>query len=413
MKLSVNIDRLLVDLNDLARLSDAPAPAVTRVLFTDKDLAAREFLKGVFEKVGLAVRQDAIGNIFARWEGSDPSLPAICTGSHTDAIPFSGMYDGTIGVLGPVEAIRALKSAGYQPRRSIEILMFTAEEPTRFKLGCLGSRLLSGRLDPATADSLADDGGKAVAELRLAAGCTGSLASVKLAPGRYAGFVELHIEQGPILEQKGLAIGAVTAIAAPATLKVRYTGPGGHAGGVMMADRADPLLAGARLALDVDAAAREDGGADTVGTVGVLDVHPRAVNSIPRDVSLEIDVRDIDGARRDRVLSRIQESAVRFGRERGTPTTVELINADPPAVCDATILEAIDASADAAGLAHQRMVSRAYHDSLFMAMICPTAMIFIPCRDGVSHRPDEYASPEHLRGGVEVLARTLAKLSVQ
>ncbi len=204
----------------------------------------------------------------------------------------------------------------------------------------------------------------------------------------------------------------MTAIAAPATLRVRYTGPGGHAGGVMMADRADPLLAAAKLALEVDAAARTTGGVETVGTVGILDVHPRAVNSIPRDVMMEIDVRDIDGARRDRVLERIRFGAERYGRERGVPTTIEELNADPPAACDARIVEAIEKSAAERGLKCQRMVSRAYHDSSFMSLVAPISMIFIPCREGISHRPEEYASPEAIRGGVEVLARTLAKLAI-
>jgi hydantoinase/carbamoylase family amidase len=178
-----------------------------------------------------------------------------------------------------------------------------------------------------------------------------------------------------------------------------------------MPDRKDPLLAAAKLALEVEGAALELGGAQTVGTVGVLDVHPRAVNSIPRDVMLEIDVRDIDGPRRDRVLKRVRASAGRLGEERKVTTTVEQINADPPVTCDETIIAAIEASAADAGLACQRMISRAYHDTTFMSLVAPVGMIFIPCRNGISHRPEEYASPESIAAGVEVLARTLARLA--
>lgn len=411
MDLRVDIDRLSSELARLAQFSDAPAPAVTRVLFTAPDMAARKFLVGLFEEAGLVVRQDAVGNLFARWVGSDADAPAVATGSHTDAIPFSGMYDGTVGVLGGLEAIRTLQRAGVKPRRSIEVIMFTAEEPTRFGLGCVGSRLLGGQLSPEKAAALVDESGATLEAARIGAGCTGSLADVALAKDAYSAFVELHIEQGKRLERAELDIGAVTAIAAPATLRVRYSGPGGHAGGVMMADRSDPLLAAAKLALEVDAAARTTGGLDTVGTVGILDVHPRAVNSIPRDVMMEIDVRDIDGERRDRVLERIRFGAERYGRERGVPTTIEQINSDPPATCDDRIVAAIEKSAADAGLKCQRMVSRAYHDSSFMSLAAPISMIFIPCRDGVSHRPEEYASPEAIAGGVEVLARTLAKLA--
>jgi N-carbamoyl-L-amino-acid hydrolase len=409
----VQIDELMAELRRLSEFSDAPAPAVTRVLFSASDMLARDYVSALCCEAGLGVRTDASGNIFARWEGADPSLPAVATGSHTDAIPFSGMYDGTVGVLGGLEAIRTLKRAGIKPQRAIELIMFTSEEPTRFGLGCVGSRLLGGQLDPAKAAKLVDEQGLEFDAVRAKAGCMGSLADVRLKPGHYAKFVELHIEQGPLLERAGLAIGAVTALAAPATLRVRYQGPGGHAGGVYMKDRQDPLLAAAKLALEVEAAALELGGAETVGTVGVLDVHPRAVNSIPRDVMLEIDVRDIDGARRDQVFQRLRQRAVELGAERGTPTRIEQINADPPTTCDEAIIAAIEASAADAGLSCRRMISRAYHDTTFMSLVCPVGMMFIPCRDGMSHRPEEYASPEAIAGGVEVLARTLSRLAAE
>jgi N-carbamoyl-L-amino-acid hydrolase len=409
--LNVDIARTTAELDRLAQFSDVPAPAVQRVVFTPTDLAARRYLMELFAEAGLSVRVDPVGNIFARWVGTDPSLPAVATGSHTDAIPYSGKYDGTVGVLGGLEAIRALRKAGGKPRRSVELIMFTSEEPTRFAYGCLGSRLLSGQLPPNVAAKLTDADGKNLDAVRQNAGFSGSLADVRLKPGYYSAFAELHIEQGPLLERANLDIGAVTAIAAPAALRVRYTGPGGHAGGVMMADRRDPLLAASRLALEVDASARESGSPDTVGTVGVLDVHPRAVNSIPRDVLLEIDVRDIDGPRRDRVLERIKQRAQQFGDEFGVPTTIEMINADPPATSNPAIVAAIEQSCVDAKLSHQRMVSRAYHDSLFMSLVCPIAMIFIPCRDGMSHRPEEYSSPAAIRAGIEVLARTLYQLA--
>jgi ureidoglycolate amidohydrolase len=411
MKLSVDIERLSEELERLSEFSDAPKPAVTRVLFTAPDMAARAYLTALFVEAGLTVRTDAVGNIFARYEGTDASLPAVATGSHTDAIPFSGMYDGTVGVLGGLEAIRALHRAGVRTQRSIELVMLTSEEPTRFAYGCLGSRLMGGQLDPAKASGLTDEQGNTLEAVRTAAGYKGSLADVRLKKGFYEKWVELHIEQGPLLERAELPIGIVTAISAPAALRVRYQGPGGHAGGVYMPDRKDPLLAAAKLAIEVDSAARQLGGAETVGTVGVLDVHPRAVNSIPRDVMLEIDIRDIDGARRDKVLERVRTAAEAYGPERGVTTSVELINADPPTTCDPAILDAIEASAAEAGLKSQRMISRAYHDSTFMSLVAPVSMIFIPCKDGISHRPEEYASPEAIRGGVEVLARTLSRLA--
>jgi ureidoglycolate amidohydrolase len=411
VELTIDNQRIAEELQRLAEFSDAPPPAVTRVAFTPQDMAARAYVGALCCEAGLQVRTDAVGNTFARLEGGEPDLPAVGTGSHIDAIPFSGKYDGTVGGLGGLEALRAIQRAGVKPRRSIELLVFTSEEPTRFSYGCLGSRLLGGQLDPAKAADLVDAEGARLDDVRKSVGFKGSLANVRLSRGHYAHWVELHIEQGPLLEQAGVPIGAVTNISAPAALRVRYQGPGGHAGGVYMADRHDPLLAAAQLALAVEAAALVFGGKESVGTVGVLDVHPRAVNSIPRDVALEIDVRDIDGPRRDRVLEQIRDAAPRFADKRGVTVTIEEINADPPVACDEQIITAIESAAADAGQECWRIISRAYHDTTFMSLVAPVGMIFIPCREGMSHRPEEYASPEAIGAGVEVLARTLLQLA--
>lgn len=178
MHISIDRTRLMSELKQLATFSDAPAPAVTRVLFTPSDLAARKFFQAACEATGLEFRADACGNLFARWAGTDPTLPAIATGSHCDAIPHSGRYDGTVGVWGGLEAIRALRAVGFKPTRSIDLIMFTAEEPTRYGIGCLGSRLMAGVLDPSTADSLLDVDGSSFQQTRKAAGCRGALSEV-------------------------------------------------------------------------------------------------------------------------------------------------------------------------------------------------------------------------------------------
>jgi len=203
----------------------------------------------------------------------------------------------------------------------------------------------------------------------------------------------------------------VTHIAAPASLRIQIEGEGGHAGGKLMPGRKDALAAAAELILALERAAKSTGVIDTVGTVGVCEVFPGAVNSIPSRVRLETDIRDIDGARRDRVIDALHTACTDVQGRRGVIVTTELVNADPPATCDPAILSAMETSAAEAGRTSSRMVSRAYHDSLFMARITPVAMLFIPCRGGVSHRPDEYASPEWISNGVEVLARTLALLA--
>jgi ureidoglycolate amidohydrolase len=358
------------------------------------------------------VREDPVGNMFARWTGARPELAAIGTGSHIDAIPHSGKFDGTVGVLGGLEAIRSLQQSGFTPQRSIELLLFTAEEPTRFGLGCLGSRMLSGDLDPSADTRLKDSAGNTLAQLRGAAGFDGALDQVRLPDGYYAAFVELHIEQGPQLEREGLAAGIVTSIAAPAALRIAVEGEGGHAGGMLMPDRKDAFCAAAEIVLAVEQSALATGAIDTCGTVGKCHIFPGAANSIPSRVDMEVDIRDTDEQRRNGVLRAIEHACNRVAAKRNVQVRVTPINADAPAACSPRIIEAAVQAATENGLAYKKMVSRAYHDSLFMARIAPVGMVFIPCRGGVSHRPDEYSAPQEIENGVKVLASTLAKLSM-
>jgi N-carbamoyl-L-amino-acid hydrolase len=434
MHLSINTSRLLDELHHLATLTDCPPPAdanlpapttaVTRIVFTPRDLEARAYTTSLAESAGFTVSVDAVGNTFFRWPGTDPTLPAVGTGSHADAIPHAGMYDGTVGVLGGLEAMRALKESGFTPRRSLETVLFTSEEPTRFGIGCLGSRLLGGVLSPEAADALKDrlpdtepeaPTGLTLRDVRTAAGFTGDLATVKLAEDHYAAWVELHIEQGPLLEREGIPLGIITNIAAPASYRYTISGFGGHAGALLMPDRRDALCAAAELILSVErhtlAANAASGSPDSVATVGTLAVHPGAVNSVPSRVTLMLDIRDTDAARRDRTMAALHADIADIQSRRGVTITEEPINADLPATSDTHILATLQQVCEAEGIAYKKLVSRAYHDTSFMARIAPVAMLFIPCRNGVSHRPDEYAAPESIALGTRILALTLARLA--
>jgi ureidoglycolate amidohydrolase len=411
MKLEIDQQRLNSELEALGSISEAEPPVVTRIVFTPADMKARAWMISRCEEAGLAVRQDAIGNIFARWNGADPAAPAVGTGSHIDAIPNAGKYDGVVGVLGGLEAIRALQRSGFRPKHSIELLMFATEEPTRFGIGCLGSRLLSGTLSAEGAAELKDGSGESVDEVRRKAGFSGALQYVKLPVGYYKAFVELHIEQGPLLERAKTSLGIVMSIAAPASYRIAIEGSGGHAGGVLMPDRADALCAASELILAIERAARSSGAVDTVATVGVCEVFPGAVNSIPSRVKMTLDLRDTDLARRENVMKQIESALQNICAQRHVSIQWELVNADAPAICAAEVRGALSDSCREHGFPFLEMVSRAYHDSLFISRIAPTGMLFIPCRNGYSHRPDEYASPEDIARGALVLAEALAKLS--
>jgi ureidoglycolate amidohydrolase len=418
-KLAIDSMRLHSELEHLAKFTHAePSPdgtAVTRVVFTPDDLAARAWLKSVAAQAGLSIREDAVGNTFFRLEGTDPSLPAVATGSHIDAIPHAGMYDGTVGVLGGLEALRAIQATGLRPRRAIELILFTSEEPTRFGIGCLGSRLLSGTLQPERADALIDLQDEAsentLAQVRHEAGFHGTLNSVRLAPGHYKAFLELHIEQGPLLERDSQQIGLVSSIAAPAGYHFKIEGKGGHAGALLMPDRRDALCAAAEIILSVEKHAHATGSIDTVATIGTCAVHPGAVNSVPSRAILQLDIRDTDAERRGSVMHAIRRDIESIKIDRGVSIEESIVNADAPATCDTALLQTLNELCAAQNITYRNMVSRAYHDTLFMAAIAPIAMIFVPCRNGVSHRPDEFATPADIARGALLLAQSLARLA--
>ena len=411
MKLEIDSARLLSEIEALGLISESEPPVVTRILFTPADMRARAWFMERCRAAGLALRQDAVGNIFARWQGLHPAAPVVGTGSHLDAIPNAGKYDGVVGVIGGLEAIRALQRARFQPRHSIELLMFTSEEPTRFGIGCLGSRMLSGSLSAEAATKLVDKNSQSLDEARREAGISGKLEEVALPRGYYKAFLELHIEQGPRLEHEQVPLGIVTNIAAPASARISVEGAGGHAGAVLMPDRRDALCAASELILAIENAARTSGSADTVATVGMCEVFPAAINSIPSQVRISLDVRDTDLARRDRVISGVEHAAKQVSERRNVLIRIDLLNADAPGESAPEIIDALSASCRKHGKKFLPMISRAYHDTLFMSRIAPVAMLFIPCRNGYSHRPDEYASIEDITRGTLVLAETLAALS--
>jgi N-carbamoyl-L-amino-acid hydrolase len=247
--------------------------------------------------------------------------------------------------------------------------------------------------------------------VRTAAGFQGSLASVRLDAAHYHAWVELHIEQGPLLEREGLQIGIVTSIAAPAGYRFTIAGLGGHAGALLMPDRRDALCAAAELILLIEKHTLATGSIDTVATVGTCAVHPGAVNSVPSKVVLQVDIRDTDPSRREGVMQAVRRDCEEIHKRRGVTIDEELVNADEPAQSSLHVVDIIAMVCDKMSIKYHKMVSRAYHDSLFMARIAPIAMIFIPCRGGVSHRPDEFATPQDIALGTRVLAEVLAKLA--
>lgn len=406
---------------------------MTRILFTPPDARARAYVRGLMKEAGLEVYEDGVGNVRGRWPGTDPLRGGVGSGSHADALPSSGKYDGTVGVLGAIAALKALRAVGYKPVRTLEAILFTSEEPTRFGLSCIGSRAMAGWLPPKELEDLTDANGTSFLEAARGAGygfgpggkvpATGAevIKTARIPLGVLTHFLELHIEQAPLLERLNTPLGVVSAIAAPAALRVTFTGPGGHAGTVPMAARRDPGLAAAAFALAVEAAVAEAGAgaAAAVATVGVIDLSPGASNAIPTAAVLTVDVRDTDGPRRDAAVRGVKAAARRLARARGVGVKVETLSSDPPMPADAEVAAALAravalVSPDPATRGHPdrvpRLVSGAYHDALPMARSFRAGMLFVRCAGGRSHVPDEYARPDDVALGVTALALALADL---
>jgi N-carbamoyl-L-amino-acid hydrolase len=407
--MAVDREWVMATIEEIAKFSTG-GPGITRLAFSDEDRRAGEYIQDLMGQAGLAVRRDAFGNIIGRLEGAMPGAPAVATGSHLDTVPEGGRYDGVVGVVGGLAAIRRL--AGKEPLpHPLELIVFMAEESSRFGFATMGSKAMIGSANPswAKAKDQAGDGFPAVLG-RHGLDLTSVRAAVR---GReeIKAFIELHIEQGPILERTEKTIGIVEAIAAPTRLKIVVDGMAGHSGSTPMDDRQDALVSAAMIILAVQEIALEQHHRGTVGTVGIIRNHPNVMNVIPGRVELGVDIRGVD---HDSIIETIQDlkdavSTIADGQE--TPVAIEVVTADKPVPMNGDIINAIETACRQFNIPYRLMNSGAGHDAMNMAAITATGMIFIPCRGGISHNPSEEAAPEDIMKGIDVLAATLEQLA--
>jgi hydantoinase/carbamoylase family amidase len=399
-------------IDELAAFNDDPAAGgITREVYTPMYRAALEQVSAWMREAALEPRLDAVGNLFGAWEGSEPGLPRVLTGSHVDTTLNAGRYDGVLGVLGAIDAVRRLRAEGVAPRRTIEVVAWAGEEP-RFGTGCVGSRAAAGQLDRARLDALRDRDGVSMAEALRDAGLDPDrLREAELEPSAVHALVELHIEQGAVLEDAGEALGVVTAIAAPHDFTLTFTGAATHAGATPMRLRRDALAGAAEWMSALERVVLASPSGTTVGTVGVARVAPGAINVVPGEVALDVDIRDADLDAREAVAATVIDQAEDIATRRGLSVTTTPIVEDMPVGCSPLVVEAAEAAARELGVPWRRMVSGAYHDAMIVGARVPIGMLFVPSRGGVSHHPDEYTAPEECERGVQALAGTLARLA--
>ena len=409
--LPLDADRLWADVMSLADITD-PARPFTRRSFTALFLEGRAWLTAKFAEAGLTTRIDAAGNLIGRLEGRNPALGVIAIGSHSDTVPSGGRFDGIAGVATGIEIIRALRDADVQLDHTLEIIDFLAEEPSEYGLSCIGSRGMAGVLD-AKMLAMTEPGGEPLREaLRRVGGDPDALGLARR--DDIKAFLELHIEQGIVLESQSLDVGIVTSIVGIRRIEVWFEGEADHAGTTPLALRHDALVAAAatvvavrRLAEELVAAA--DG--YFVATVGILTVEPLASNIVPGRARLIIDVRTTNPELTDRFADAIgRESLAHAAAARVRREVFATLSDGAPVACDPALRSALRTGAHDLGLREVDLPSGAGHDAAFMSRICPSAMVFVPCRAGKSHTPEEWADREALAAGAAVIFQAVKAL---
>ena len=403
--LAVNKDRvneLLMGLGEFGKTDQG----VTRLAYSDEDRAAQNWLLEKVADLGLVIREDAVGNVFLRRVGKDDSLPAVATGSHLDTVIHGGIYDGMCGVVGALEALYMLKDA--KLKRSVEVIIFRAEESSRFGFATIGSKLMTGNGSPESFSKAAKKGELSYIEALENWGCNpANYKEAIIAPNTYKSFSEIHIEQGKVLEETGKQVGIVHNIAAPTRFKIHIKGMADHSGATPMWFRKDALDSGAKLILAVEAAATAEKDNGTVGTVGVVDVEPSSINVVPGGVTLWVDVRGVNDESIACTLEAIKAEAKAVAESDGVVVEFEMLTADKPVALSEELAKKAEAICEAEGIDYLHMNSGAGHDAMHMAKLVPTTMIFIPCKEGISHNPAEFAKNEDICRAVEVLAKLL------
>ena len=379
-------ERLWRRISTLGEIGEQEGGGVTRLSFTEEERAAKDKVASYMEEAGLSVYEDAVGNLFGRREGKNPEAPVVLVGSHVDSVYYGGNFDGPLGVLAGIEVLHAMEEQGVETEHPIEVVAFTDEEGTRFSFGMIGSRALAGKLSP---DDLEREASRP--------------------QGSIEAYVELHIEQGRVLESEDLPAGVVTGIAGAVWLRFALAGETGHAGATPMNLRRDSLAAAAEVIGVIEAEAAHTG--TTVGTVGQLEVDPGGINIIPGRVEFSLDLRDIDEGVRDGVETRILQEAEEICRRRGVRVELEELQRLPPAPCSELVRNAAQRACERLGIRVHALPSGAGHDGMQLMDLCPVGMIFIRSSDGVSHSPDEWSAREDCAAGGDALYWTVLDLA--
>lgn len=404
-----NIEMWIEGMN---RFNSTPEFGTTRILFTKPEIENRNYVKDEMRKLGLVVTEDAIGNIFATLKGTDPEKKPVWTGSHIDTVPNAGKFDGMSGVVCGMEALRIIKESGIEHKRDLSVIVYTSEEPTRFSLGCLGSRAMSGDMTLEDTKTLYDKSGRSLYEKleELSYDLT-KYDEIKREKGDVYATIELHVEQNSQLEKKKLPIGIVKKICAPSNYVVEVTGCQSHAGGTSMEDRKDAFAAACEMGMELEKLAKECISEYNTATIGSVKVIPDATNVIPGTCIFTVDIRDCNMDTKNKMVEDFQKKFKEIANKRNVTVNITEDNNDVPLTCNNKIINLLEDNCKELGLGYTELISGPFHDSLFVGKFAPTAMIFVPSKNGISHSPEEWTDYEELARGTDLLASTLVQLA--
>ena len=405
-------ERLVKDFEAMAQLT-APVEGINRLAFTDADWAGRQYIIDRMTDAGLSIEIDDFGNVIGYKSGKKPELPVVMVGSHTDSVPNGGNYDGVVGVLSAIEVIRSMIDDGYEHDHTIAVVDFMCEESGRFGNATLGSKAMRGELTVQDLHRLVDKQGISLYEALKGRNLNPDGIEIMKYKRPVKSFTEIHIEQGKVLEHERKTIGIVTGIAAPERFYVTIRGNADHSGATPMNLRHDALCGASKIILGIEEIASMQEEPPVVGTVGVVEVTPGAMNVIPGAVKLGVDIRSISKAARDSVVTLVKEFIDITAEKRGLSYTIETIAQDQPVEMHPAMIREIEEAVKSVGVEYMTMPSGAGHDAMHWAEAVPTGMIFIPCRDGISHNPAEFAEMDDIVTGADVLDKVLRKLSLE
>lgn len=405
-------ERLVKDFEVMAQLT-APGEGINRLAFTDADWAGRQYIIDRMTDAGLSVEIDDFGNVIGYKIGKKPDLPVVMVGSHTDSVPNGGNYDGVVGVLSAIEVIRSMTDDGYEHDHTIAVVSFMCEESGRFGNATLGSKAMRGELTLQDLHRLVDKQGISLYEALKGRNLNPDGIEEMAYKRPVKSFTEIHIEQGKVLEHEQKTIGIVTGIAAPERFYVTIRGNADHSGATPMNLRHDALCGASKIILGIEEIASMQEVPPVVGTVGVVEVTPGAMNVIPGAVKLGVDIRSISKAARNSVVTLVKEFIDITAEKRGLSYTIETIAQDHPVEMHPAMIREIEEAVKSVGVEYMTIPSGAGHDAMHWAEAVPTGMIFIPCRDGISHNPAEFAEMDDIVTGAAVLDKVLRKLSLE